>query len=397
MKSLADGRMQERQRVLAAIDEQRLTRMVQELVKIPSNNPPGEEKEVAEFLVTYLDNIGLKVEWREVLPDRPNVIATLGSGKRPCLILNGHTDVIPAGEGWDVEPFSGAVIDGKIYGRGSADMKGGLAAMVMAVEAIKRVGVDLKGNVKITAVMGEEDRQLGTKALIEDGIEADYAIVGEPTELKIAISHKGVSRFEMKTVGKAAHGSRPEEGVNAIYAMCDVIASLWEFHDKLKARQDELLGSGTINVGTIHGGLNTCIVPDSCTITIDRRVLPGEHNEDIEKELLELLEGLKARGALLDFSLTPISICSPMKIAEDEVIVKAIQAAARELLGQNMGVHGFSALCDANLLVNARGIPTAIFGPGSLALAHRPNEYVEIAEVVTAARIYALAILSLLA
>ncbi len=384
--------------LLEALDLERVVRLTRELVRIPSVNPPGEEAAVASYLADYLRDAGLTVEVTEVLPGRPNVLATLDLGDGgTTLLLNGHTDVVVPGEGWDGDPFSGEVRDGKLFGRGSADMKGPLAAMIEATLAVGRSGVLRRGKVVLAAVMGEEYGGLGTKALVRQRFRADHAIVGEPTELRPVIAHKGTIRYEIAVEGRAAHGSVPEAGVNAIYKMMDVVAELQRLHERLAGRHHPLVGSPTLNVGTITGGTGTCIVPDRCAITVDRRVVPGEPPEGTRQELEEVLETLRARDPELRATLTLQNVAPAMEIAADQPVVAAIRRATWEVLGQDPGVHGWTATADSNMLVNDLRIPTVLFGPGSIfAVAHKVNEYLPVDELKAAAQIYALAMADLL-
>jgi acetylornithine deacetylase/succinyl-diaminopimelate desuccinylase family protein len=381
------------------LDADQAVRLAQALVRIPSVNPPGDEAAVARYLADYVSTAGLDVELVDVLPGRPNLLATarFGSGS-PTVLLNGHTDVVVPGDGWvDENPFSGAIRDGRLYGRGSADMKGPLAAMVEAALGIVRSGLLTRGTIVLAAVMGEEYGALGTKALAQRRVTADHAIVGEPSELKPVIAHKGTVRYELRVDGTAAHGSVPERGVNAIYGMSDVVHALRDLHQKLADRPHTLVGPPTINVGTIAGGSGTCIVPDRCSITIDRRVVPGEDVADATGEIEALVDRLRARDPGFRGSLVLQNIAPAMEIAPTQPVVMAIRRAAAEVTGTDPGVHGWTATADSNILVNDLGIPTVIFGPGSIhEVAHKPNEYISIADLKSAVSIYALAILDLL-
>ena len=379
------------------IDASELLRLAQSLIRIPSVNPPGDEAAVATYLAEYLRQAGLTVEVTEVQRGRPNLLATLEFGEGPTVLLNGHTDVVVPGEGWLADPFAGNVNDGKLFGRGAADMKGPLAAMIEAMLALKRSGLVHRGRLILTAVMGEEYGGLGTKDLVRRGIRADHAIVGEPSELRPVIAHKGTIRFEIVVEGKAAHGSVPEAGLNAIYKMMDVVAELRSLHTRLSANRHPLVGSPTLNVGTIAGGLGTCIVPDRCAITIDRRVVPGEPVENVGRELEAILGRLRARDPELRATLTLQNIAPAMEISADQPVVHAIRRATAAVTGKDPGAHGWTATADSNLLVNELGIPTVIFGPGSIfGVAHQPNEYVAVAELDAAASIYALTLRDLL-
>jgi acetylornithine deacetylase len=380
------------------IDEARLVRLAQDLVRIDTDNPPGNETSAAQFLADYLGGLGLQTELEEVRPGRANVIARLGSpDARPHLILNGHTDTVPSGGGWQRDPHGGEVVDGVLYGRGSADMKGGIAAMVAAIEAIVRSGLLLRGRLTFMGVMDEEETQDGTRFSVQRGLRGDFAIIAEPTDLRPVICHKGSAVIEVETRGVEAHGSTPEAGVSAIDAMAEVIAELRGLAQRLKERSHPLLGSPSLNVGTVHGGLNPWTVPGSCRIQIDRRLIPPERVEDAVREVQEVVAAVAARQP--DFRAEArLALWGPyMEIPPDSPVVNAVRAAATEILGADPGVHGLSGTCDSNILVNDGGTPTVVFGPGSVAkAAHRPNESVDVAEMVSAARVIALAAVRLL-
>jgi acetylornithine deacetylase len=343
--------------------------------------------------------MGAEVEVWDVHPGRPDLVATFqGEGGGPCLAFNGHTDVVPPGDGWTVEPYGGEVQGGRVYGRGATDMKGGIVAMITAMDAVRKAGVPLKGTLKIAAVADEEETQSGTRVLVERGFQADFGIVGEPTELVPVIAHKGDFYFDITTVGKAFHGSMPDKGINAIRKMVKVIDAIDELAEQMKDRVHPVVGAPTINVGTIHGGTLTCIVPDRCTIKVDRRVTPSEEKDEVIREIQDLLERLRREDPDFSADVEMPVLAMPMEIEADEPIVKALRRATEQVTGKDPGVDGWSATCDANYLVNDANIPTVIFGPGSIAgQAHKTDEYIEIDELMLGTRIYALTLLDLLA
>ena len=384
-------------KVLSHIDEAEVVRLAQELVKIPSENPPGGEKRVAEFLGNYMRDMGLEVQVKDVEPGRPNVIGVLrGAAEGPVILLNGHLDVVPAGDGWTVDPYGGTIADGRLYGRGSADMKGPIAAMVAAVKTIQRADVSLRGTVVIAGVVSEEDSQAGTKQLAKDRVKADFAIVGEPTGLKPVIAHKGNIYFDITTRGIAAHGSIPDHGLNAIEKMFSVGKGLEGLSQRLREKSHYLVGHPTLSIGTIKGGTITNAVPDQCVMSVDRRLIPGETAAEAEAEIWELLNTLAAADPEFRAELEVPVAALPMETSESGSVVRAVRSATMRVLGADPGVHGWSATCDANILMNEMGIPTVIFGPGDIATAHRPDEYIEIDQLTQATMIYSLAILDLL-
>jgi len=315
----------------------------------------------------------------------------------PTLLLNGHLDVVPAGEGWSVDPYAAILTDGCVCGRGATDMKGPLACMVTALRAIMTVGESLQGTVIVGAVVGEEDTQVGTKQLAKDGIRADFAIVGEPTSLKPVIAHKGDMYFEITTWGEAAHASTPEQGQNAILDMFAVGAELEALSRALRLSGHPLVGHPTLSIGMIEGGTATNVVPNRCVISIDRRLIPGESPEEAKEEIQRLLEALKTSHPDLSADVTVPVVSLPMETREDEPVVEAVRAATERVVGRDPGVHGWSAACDANILVNELRIPTVVFGPGDLSeQAHKPDERIEIEQLMIGTKIFALTMLGLL-
>ncbi len=386
-----------REAVLAQIDEGRLLRLAQDLIRFNTANPPGNELALATFLVDYFRGLGLEAEVQEVSTGRANALGRLGpAGARPHLILNGHIDTVPAGAGWTKDPYGGEVVAGRLYGRGSADMKGGLAAMIAAVEAILRSGTPLRGGVTICGVMDEEETGNGTRHTIAQGLRGDCAIIGEPTDLLPVIAHKGDMYIEVETRGVEAHASTPHAGLNAIDQMADVIVELRSLAEQLEQRPHPVVGPPTLTVGTIEGGITTCMVPGRCRVTLDRRVVPGEEPGVAVREVREAVERVRQRRPDLRAEVQMLMFAPPMETSADHPVIAAIREATAAVLGRDPGVHGWSATCDANMLVNDAGIPTVVFGPGSIAQqAHRPDESVPVRELVDAANIYALTILRL--
>jgi acetylornithine deacetylase/succinyl-diaminopimelate desuccinylase family protein len=383
--------------VLKHVDADRLIRLAQDMVRIPSDNPPGNEGELAKFLAEYLTRGGMDVELREVVPGRPNVVARWGkAGSRPHLILNGHIDALPPGDGWTRDPYGGEIVSGRIYGRGSTDMKGPVASLIAAVEAVKRSGAKLRGSVTLEAVVDEEGTQQGTRRLVQEGVVGDFAIVAEPTEFLPVAAHKGDMYIEVITHGREAHASTPQVGINAIDQMAEIVVELRGLADRLRERTHPLVGHPTLSVGTIEGGMLTPMVPGRCRITIDRRVLPNEIPDDAVQQVREAVDRVHGRRPDLRADVRVVAFAPPMETDVNNPLVTALREATAQVMGHDPGVHGWAATCDANFLVNEGKTPTLVFGPGSIAdQAHKPNESVATEELVTAAKIYALTILRL--
>src|SRR5437868_3166761 len=261
--------------VLAAISEPETLNLLRALIRVPSENPPGNEDAIAGTLVSYFEGSGVPVCLREVRPGRPNVVAEVGSADGPTLVFNGHLDTVPVGEGWTVDPFGGDVRDGRVYGRGACDMLGGVAAMCAAAVALKRSGLPIKGRLVVHAVVDEEVDAIGSQ-LAADEVEADWVVVTEPTGGKVYAFGKGQVNVEVTFRGRAAHSSVPEVGHNAIHDAAAFVMLVEQEHRRLKATAGGDVGPPTFSTGVIRGGLTGSIVPEDCTVVVDRRVLPLE-------------------------------------------------------------------------------------------------------------------------
>jgi len=305
-------------------------------------------------------------------------------------------DVVPEGRGWSFDPFGGQVEDGKLYGRGAADMKGGLAAMLIAAKAIKDSNLELSGELVITCVVDEEETGKGTRHALTKHITADYAIVGEPTSLMVATASKGDINFEIRTIGKAAHSSRPYEGVNAIHKMAKIIHHIEVHNEQLKAISHPLLGHPTISVDFIEGGTTPWIVPENCRIIVDRRTLPGENAETTRRELELLINRIREKDPELITEIRCSQDASASEISQNEKIVQVVHEEISRILRKDAEIVGLSATTDARFLINDAKIPTVIFGPGDISRAHKPDEYVDLNEVQLAAQTYARVALRLL-
>lgn len=372
---------------LTAEEQQELITLLCSLIQHPSENPPGNENSVAHYIAELLRSEGIETEIREVTPGRPNVIARL-KGQQPGkrLILNGHTDVVPCGAGWSVEPFA-AVIDGeRIIGRGAADMKSGVAAMIYAALLIKRRQYAFNGEITLLFNVDEERVNLGMAHFIAQGVEADYAIIGEPTSLEVCIAHKGVSRTRLTTLGTAGHAAKTRHPDSAIDKMAQLFPELLQECQRVKQMQHPLLGNASMLVTTINGGSAPNIVPQSCSIEIDRRVLPDEKRSEINDSMLRALSksGLNSE---LDYSLENYLFIPASAIDDAHPLVEAACKAVTAITGSARKTI-FDATCEAPFFSVDCHIPTIIMGPGDLAQAHVKDEFVRIAELHHAAQIY---------
>jgi succinyl-diaminopimelate desuccinylase len=384
--------------IFSRIDEKEASMLVQEMVRIPSVNPPGNEAEIGRYYFKKIREAGLDAGTFESLTHRPNVIGRLkGTEGHSSLMFNGHLDVVPPGDlnRWTVEPFGGEMSDGRVYGRGSADMRGGLAAMILAAKAIRESGVELRGDLLLTAVVDEEVTGRGANDLVNKGYVSDMVVVCEPTGLKPLRAHKGILWLEITTLGKAVHSSRVSSrgvfgDVNAIYKMTDVIRALQDHLAVLERRSDPVVGNPTISVGTIEGGSKTNIVPDRCTISVDRRVLPYEDPDAAKAEVKEILRQLGAADPEMKIRIHVVASRRGAVTPADAAIVRLSKTAAEEVLGEEVEVSGSPATSDMEVFVNRVGVPTVMLGPGRIGTAHIVDEYIEIDQVVAAAKIYVL-------
>ncbi len=385
------------QRVLAAVDDAETLDNLARLVRARSENPPGQESEAAAVVAGALARVGIFAELRDVAPGRPNVVAAIGARARPSLVFNGHTDTMPAGSGWTVDPFA-AIIDGdRMLGRGTADTKGGLAAMVGAIAAIHRSGVSLAGRLELHAVVDEESGATGTARAVADCLAADWAILAEPTALRVARASNGQVDMRIRFHGEAAHGSTPGEGRSAIADAARFVGLIEEANAGLAdAPVHPLTGSPSVMVGTIQGGVQTSIVPAVCEVTVDRRLMPGQAAAEALTDLDRLLERLAAERPGLSVEREAFLSIPPVEVGPDVRVVRELERAIYGQTDVMDAVTGLRATSDAATYITA-GIPAVVFGPGSLADAHRADEGVSLAQVRAATRILALTAVRLLA
>jgi acetylornithine deacetylase len=362
--------------------------LARELVRIDSRNPslvagaPGEQA-IARLLGDVLGEWGLEVKLHESTPGRPNVVATLrGRGNGRSLMFNGHLDVVGV-EGMTHPPFDALEEHGRIYGRGSSDMKGGVAAMCAAAA---QLGGALAGDVVVTAVVDEEWQSIGTSTLIAAGIRADAALVTEPTRLTIMPAHKGFAWIQVTVHGRAAHGSRWDIGVDAIRHAGLMLAELDRMDaEDLPQRSHALLGRPSLHAAFIEGGIGLSTYPDRCVVRIERRTIPGESLVDVRREVDEACARVHERRPEFRADVDVLFAQPPSDVQPGEPIVRALGAALRDR-GLSDAVQGMSAWTDAALL-NAAGIPAICFGPGDMGLAHAAEEYIEVREIQQATEV----------
>jgi acetylornithine deacetylase len=364
-----------------------LTELVRRLVSIDSVNPdlvPGGagEKEIAAFVADWMRGAGLEVETVESTCGRPSVVGIArGTGGGRSLMLNAHLDTV--GVVGVERPFEARVEGGRLYGRGAYDMKGALAACMMAASEAGRLG--LRGDVIVAAVADEEAASVGTISVLE-GFEADAAVVPEFTDLEVCVAHKGFVWLEVETRGKAAHGSRPEEGVDAVAKMGKVLVGLEDLDVALRSSPSHgLLGSGSAHASTITGGQELSSYPERCLLKMERRTVPGESAQGVEREVQEILERLAAEDPDFAAEVRTTLVRDPYEVAREEPIVGLVRERAAQASGREPGYTGSAGWMDAALLA-AAGIPTVVYGPGGSG-AHAAVEWVELDDLEVLRRV----------
>ena len=366
--------------------------MTRAMVAIPSVNPALEaggdgEEAMARLTAGWLRSWGFETRVYEVLPGRPNVVATLGAGvdSARTLILNGHLDTVGV-QGMQVDPFGGDSGAGRVVGRGAADMKGGLAAVLAAARSWSREPGP--GRLVVALTCDEEHASEGMRRLVEDpDLRADAAVVAEPTSLAVMPAHKGFAWVEVTFGGRAAHGSRPEVGVDAIRHAAAFLQEMDVLDVALQSGDPHpLLGHGSFHVGTIRGGSAWSVYPDRCTVTLERRTLPGETEDgflaEVERALARTQERVPGLAAAARLDL----VRPATEVPEDHSLVTELLAEVGAGAGDAARVDGMTAWVDAAFL-NQAGIPAVCFGPGSIAQAHAADEWADEREIIAAADI----------
>lgn len=375
------------QEALALIDRATIVADTSSLILAMGENPGGAELKTVEVLEMIASRLGARSERREIEPDRPNLSIKFGPDE-PGILFLGHSDVVPAGTGWQVtEAFMPRVVDGKLYGRGSVDMKGGIAAILQASAAVNQINPEIPIEILITA--DEEDLSLGMRRELQEPAR-DYVccVVGEPTNLATVVACRGAANFKVTVHGKAAHAGRPEDGINAITAASRIALLVAGDHERLRAGSKGLLGSASWSVGRIQGGHGTSIVPDLCELLIDRRLMPHENGN----VAMEGLKNLIQQEHTLDGCSTSVEQLMEMPGFEtpaDHPLTQDV-VEALELENFDSPVEAWTAACEGGYVHQHHGCPVVIMGPGDIRnQAHQPDEHVPIVDLELAARAYA--------
>lgn len=382
--------------IRAHLDRDRLVERLGELVRMASENPPGNEAGAARLVAGYCEELGLDVSTHEAQPDRPSVLARWTGDDGPALCYCSHIDVVPAGDPalWDVDPFAATIRDGRLLGRGASDAKGPIAAALEAVAVLRALGARVSGTLELALVADEETMGFkGAGFLVDEKIlRPDLAIVGEPTRLRVVRAQRGACWYRIVTTGLAAHGSAPEQGVSAISHMAELVGHLDE---TLPNVEHDLLGGPSINVGTIRGGEKTNIVPASCVIEVDRRTVPGETEESVRASIDDAIELCRARFPDVRVDVALEFVSRPFEVPEGARVVTEVAAAVTDAVGLPAALAGFRGASDARFLAEA-GAEVVVCGPGDIGIAHTAREYIDLDELERGAVAYALAFARLL-
>jgi acetylornithine deacetylase/succinyl-diaminopimelate desuccinylase len=371
------------------VDADRVTALLARLVQARSENPPGEEAAAAAIVEAECRDLGLDVEVVEPEPGRPSVVARWRGGPGPRLIYCSHIDVVPAGapDLWEVDPYGAEIIGERMFGRGTSDAKGCVAAALEAVRALVEAGFEPRGTLELMMVADEETMGFkGAGHLMERGmLGSDVGIVGEPTSLRVVTAQRGANWVRITTKGLAAHGSAPERGRNAIKHMAEIVLQLEE---TMPTEVHPILGAANIGVGTIHGGEKVNIVPASCVIEVDRRSLPHESREDVLAQLNRAVDRARERFPDLEAEVEVMFSGDAFEIPRDAPTVKTMSQAIWDVTGAPGKLIGFRGASDARFLVQS-GAETVLCGPGDITLAHTARESIDLRELKQGAGVYA--------
>ena len=379
------------------INGERVKKLAGDLVRIPSTNPPGDVEACVDLLMNHFQRYGIKGRRVSKYDKKPNFVAETGKGS-PVFLWNGHLDVVTAGEEkWNHDPFGGVIEDGFLHGRGSVDMKGSIASMAEAFLMLAESGRELKGTFKMTAVSDEENfGPAGTQFLADEGeLEADFAIVGEPTNLGVETVQRGVMWFDIIAHGKTSHGGRPHLGVNAVEEIMEVATALkGRLKPLLEKRSHPLVAPPCMSFTMISGGEKVNVVPDYCKLSGDRRIIPGEKEEDILQEIAEIVNGYRTDYNKLEFIVQKLVL--PTEVPSDHPMTSILLKNIEMVTGKRKSIKGKDAGTDAYIINSQLGIPTVIFGPGDFRLSHRPDERIALNDLIQAAQINYLTVLDML-
>jgi succinyl-diaminopimelate desuccinylase len=372
------------------VDTDALLERTRALVAVDTQNPPGNERRIIDVARQMLEPFGATFHEVEPSPGRTSLVAEIGAadGSRPTLVVNGHLDVVPVhAEGWSHDPFGGDLDDGRLYGRGTADMKGGIAAAVEALEVLRRKGQEPACDLAFHLVADEErGGAMGTAVLVDKGlVRGDACVVPEPTGLAVCVAERGLFTATVTVYGRSAHASEPRRGVSAVEKAAKIVLALHgaTFDDG----EHELLGRPSCNVGMVQGGTGHNTVAERCTLVVDRRILPGTSRDEAEAGIRARIDAIG--DPELRYDLEPGIFGEASEMDPDHPFVGQVRAAIDSAVGQSTPVIGMTFSTDARFVRNQAGIPAVVCGPGDIAQAHTDDEWVAVDSLVDAASVYA--------
>jgi len=371
--------------ILAKVDAKLIHSLTKTLVELDSQNPPGKTSHIAKFLAEEGKSLGFNTEIVPLDTHRHNVVLSFGEGK-DSIVLSGHLDTVPVGDEtkWRYPPLSLTERDGRFYGRGTVDMKGGVATLIAVMDALYHLDLPIQKKILFAGTADEEVGMHGAMLLNKKGYmsNAECLVITEATDLQVGIAEKGPLWVDIQVNGKAAHGSMPDQGVNAIYGACKVMLRLQEVLPRV---EHELLGGSTLNIGVISGGTKINIVPEACKFKCDYRLIPEVDTELFVQELEELLEVISSREAF-SVEMNVTHAIPALTTSKEEPLVQNFLTMANKLSTQQKSLIGLNYATDAAALIPPQNIPFVIFGPGDPALLHQTNEFVPVKDLVLATK-----------
>lgn len=369
-----------------------LPSLAAKLVRIESENPPGNESACAKYVHEWFSHHGVdSAVVDNPDPDRQQVGARIGTG-RPMLVLNGHLDVVPAGDPgeWTYPPYEGVIEDGRLYGRGSVDMKTAVAiAMIVAIDLRPEIeSGELDGSIVVHAAMGEETADPGTRSLLDAGFDGDVGVVLEPTQCRVATSEKGMAWYEINWPGEPAHASNPDRGTNPIDHVRPVLAELDDYDARLRERSDPLCGQAYGTVTQISSGIgsNKAVFADQASVILDRRILPNETITEVDEEVEAVVSKLNHDHGI-EATWERAETYSSAEIPTDHPLAEVFRKHSTAVADVSPDPWGIRASTDVREFINHAGIPAITWGPGSLAQAHTVDEYIDLEKAKEGAEI----------
>jgi acetylornithine deacetylase/succinyl-diaminopimelate desuccinylase family protein len=356
-----------------------------DLISYPTISPKGNERECAKYIFDYLRDLKVEdseIDLQEFDGTRANVVATFGATKEPGLLLSGHMDVVPAGDTklWHSDPFRAIVKDGRLYGRGAADMKGGLASIIKAVENMAKANI-LKRKLVFVATSGEESGFVGLEKLIQNSIinskSATCVVIGEPTNLVPGRTHRGIYRIRVNFFGRSSHAAKPELGINAVEFASRFVVKLEGVRNELSQTKDPLLGVTTLTPTMMSGGIGENVIPPNAEVVLDSRRLPVHSSELIRSKVEQLCHDLK-----IDHQITELVNHKPLNTPEGNFLTKL----AESITGQHAVPCAFGT--EGSLYGGDLNLPTIVIGPGAIEQIHVDDEFVELSQIEEAVSIY---------